>query len=203
MPNHRSYVDFLAISYILFNYDIPIPVIAAGIRKYLYEYKQQNTIQDCIACKHFPDMVVLLTHTHFSLSTPWSSRRDEDSWGDTAPLWSFLYPPCHRLWQTVLGRVVRIHQNHREGKIQPHCPFSQNSVKYSLIHLRVVILGHLWTGFYNCSMCFLQKGFAPVEFYVEGLRSRTLKSLVPKLGMKHVSILMLCSKRANNALQDG
>lgn len=27
-----------------------------------------------------------------------------------------------------------------------------------------------------------QKGIAPVEFYVEGLRSRTLKSLVPKLG---------------------
>lgn len=37
MPNHRSYVDFLAISYILFSYDIPVPVIAAGIRKYLFE----------------------------------------------------------------------------------------------------------------------------------------------------------------------
>lgn len=32
MPNHRSYIDFLVISYILFTYDIPIPVIAAGIR---------------------------------------------------------------------------------------------------------------------------------------------------------------------------
>lgn len=37
MPNHRSYMDFLAISYILFSYDIPLPVIAAGIRKYLFE----------------------------------------------------------------------------------------------------------------------------------------------------------------------
>lgn len=37
MPNHRSYVDFLAISYVLFIYDIPLPVIAAGIRKYLFE----------------------------------------------------------------------------------------------------------------------------------------------------------------------
>lgn len=37
MPNHRSYIDFLAISYIMFSYDIPIPVIAAGIRKYLFE----------------------------------------------------------------------------------------------------------------------------------------------------------------------
>lgn len=43
MPNHRSYVDFLVISYILFNYDIPVPVIAAGIRKYLFDIKQQNT----------------------------------------------------------------------------------------------------------------------------------------------------------------
>lgn len=36
MPNHRSYIDFLVVSYILFNYDIPVPVIAAGIRKYLF-----------------------------------------------------------------------------------------------------------------------------------------------------------------------
>ena len=39
MPNHRSYIDFLAISYILFTYDIPLPVIAAGIGKYLFEFK--------------------------------------------------------------------------------------------------------------------------------------------------------------------
>lgn len=44
MPNHRSYVDFLVISYILFTYDIPVPVIAAGIRKYLFELKQQRVI---------------------------------------------------------------------------------------------------------------------------------------------------------------
>lgn len=40
MPNHRSYVDFLAISFILFCYDVPVPVIAAGIRKYLFESKK-------------------------------------------------------------------------------------------------------------------------------------------------------------------
>lgn len=40
MPNHRSYVDFLVISYIMFTYDLPIPVIAAGIRKYLFGFKQ-------------------------------------------------------------------------------------------------------------------------------------------------------------------
>ncbi|TNN61604.1 Dihydroxyacetone phosphate acyltransferase [Liparis tanakae] len=32
----------------------------------------------------------------------------------------------------------------------------------------------------------IKKGFAPLEFYVEGLRSRTLKSLMPKLGMMHM-----------------
>lgn len=110
-----------------------------------------------IACKHFPDMVVLLTHAHFSLSSPWSSRRDEDSRGDTAPLRSFLYPSCHRFWQTVLGGVVRIHQNHREGKIQPHCPFRQSSVKYSLIHVRLVIFDHLWTGFLTVQCVFCRK----------------------------------------------
>ncbi|TSO15206.1 Phosphatidate phosphatase LPIN1 [Bagarius yarrelli] len=37
MPNHRSYVDFLVLSYIMFTYDLSLPVIAAGIRKYLLE----------------------------------------------------------------------------------------------------------------------------------------------------------------------
>lgn len=32
----------------------------------------------------------------------------------------------------------------------------------------------------------VKKGHAPMEFYVEGLRSRTLKSLAPKLGMMHM-----------------
>lgn len=48
MPNHRSYVDFLVISYILFTYDIPVPVIAAGIRKYLFESKRQNIIDNIV-----------------------------------------------------------------------------------------------------------------------------------------------------------
>ncbi|KAG9344790.1 hypothetical protein JZ751_010477 [Albula glossodonta] len=32
----------------------------------------------------------------------------------------------------------------------------------------------------------VRTGYAPIEFYVEGLRSRTLKSLKPKLGMLHM-----------------
>lgn len=35
LPNHRSYMDFMVLSYIMFTYDLSIPVIAAGIRKYL------------------------------------------------------------------------------------------------------------------------------------------------------------------------
>lgn len=48
MPNHRSYMDFLAISYILFSYDIPVPVIAAGIRKYLFDSERERVIRQML-----------------------------------------------------------------------------------------------------------------------------------------------------------
>lgn len=35
----------------------------------------------------------------------------------------------------------------------------------------------------------VRTGYAPLEFYVEGLRSRTLKSLTPKLGKLVVNIV--------------
>lgn len=31
LPTHRSYADFLLISYLCFTLDIPLPVIAAGM----------------------------------------------------------------------------------------------------------------------------------------------------------------------------
>lgn len=49
MPNHRSYMDFLAISYILFSYDIPVPVIAAGIRKYLFDSGRERMIRQMLS----------------------------------------------------------------------------------------------------------------------------------------------------------
>lgn len=49
MPNHRSYMDFLAISYILFSYDIPVPVIAAGIRKYLFDSERERMIRQMLS----------------------------------------------------------------------------------------------------------------------------------------------------------
>jgi glycerone phosphate O-acyltransferase len=33
MPTHRSYMDFLLISYIFYEYDLPLPVIAAAMGK--------------------------------------------------------------------------------------------------------------------------------------------------------------------------
>ena len=33
LPSHRSYVDFLMLSYLLYTYDLALPVIAAGIGK--------------------------------------------------------------------------------------------------------------------------------------------------------------------------
>ncbi|KAJ3607274.1 hypothetical protein NHX12_026785, partial [Muraenolepis orangiensis] len=35
MPSHRSYLDFLIVSYLMFTYDLPIPVIAAGVPFYI------------------------------------------------------------------------------------------------------------------------------------------------------------------------
>ncbi|XP_075388144.1 dihydroxyacetone phosphate acyltransferase isoform X3 [Tenrec ecaudatus] len=31
LPSHRSYIDFLILSFLLYNYDLPVPVIAAGM----------------------------------------------------------------------------------------------------------------------------------------------------------------------------
>ncbi|XP_069578972.1 dihydroxyacetone phosphate acyltransferase [Brachyistius frenatus] len=104
MPNHRSYVDFLVISYILFTYDIPIPVIAAGI--------------------------------------PLAGMK-------------------------VVGEILR-----RSGAF-----FIRRGIRSDKLY---------WAVLSEYVRTIVRKGFAPVEFYVEGLRSRTLKSLTPKLGMMHM-----------------
>jgi 1-acyl-sn-glycerol-3-phosphate acyltransferase len=31
LPSHRSYIDFMMLSFLLYNYDLPVPVIAAGM----------------------------------------------------------------------------------------------------------------------------------------------------------------------------
>ncbi|XP_042359374.1 dihydroxyacetone phosphate acyltransferase [Plectropomus leopardus] len=104
MPNHRSYVDFLVISYILFTYDIPIPVIAAGI--------------------------------------PLAGMK-------------------------MVGEILR-----RSGAFFIRRAIGSDKLYWAVLseYVRTIV----------------KRGFAPVEFYIEGLRSRTLKSLIPKLGMMHM-----------------
>uniref|UniRef100_A0A8C4GQS1 Glyceronephosphate O-acyltransferase 2 n=1 Tax=Dicentrarchus labrax TaxID=13489 RepID=A0A8C4GQS1_DICLA len=104
MPNHRSYMDFLAISYILFTYDIPVPVIAAGI--------------------------------------PLAGMK-------------------------MVGEILR-----RSGAF-----FIRRAIGSDKLY---------WAVLSEYVKTIVRRGFAPVEFYVEGLRSRTLKSLLPKLGMMHM-----------------
>ncbi|XP_063079768.1 dihydroxyacetone phosphate acyltransferase [Engraulis encrasicolus] len=104
MPNHRSYVDFLIISYILFTYDLSIPVIAAGL--------------------------------------PLSGMK-------------------------LVGEILR-----RSGAF-----FIRRAIGTDKLY---------WAVLSEYVRTIVKTGYAPVEFYVEGLRSRTLKSLNPKLGMMHM-----------------
>lgn len=104
MPNHRSYVDFLAISYILFSHDIPVPLIAAGI--------------------------------------PLAGMK-------------------------IVGEILR-----RSGAF-----FIRRAIGSDKLY---------WAVLSEYIKTIVRKRIAPVEFYVEGLRSRTLKSQVPKLGMMHM-----------------
>ncbi|KAF7666551.1 hypothetical protein LDENG_00101430 [Lucifuga dentata] len=104
MPNHRSYVDFLVISYIMFTFDLPVPVIAAGI--------------------------------------PLAGMK-------------------------VVGEILR-----GSGAFFIRRATGSNSLYWAVMSEYVKTI--------------VRRGFAPLEFFVEGLRSRTLKSLTPKLGMMHM-----------------
>ncbi|XP_041660588.1 dihydroxyacetone phosphate acyltransferase [Cheilinus undulatus] len=144
MPNHRSYVDFLVISYILFTYDIPVPVIAAGIRKYLLK----KTMTECIENKR----IVIKYHSLFLFG-----------WTLTS-----LYPNCKALaGMKMVGEILR-----RSGAF-----FIRRAIGSDKLY---------WAVLSEYVKTIVRRGFAPVEFYVEGLRSRTLKSLTPKLGMMHM-----------------
>ncbi|XP_037101053.1 dihydroxyacetone phosphate acyltransferase-like isoform X2 [Syngnathus acus] len=101
LPSHRSYTDFLVISYIMFTYDVPLPVIASGLA--------------LAGMKLMGEMLRRCGAFYI--------RRDIAS---------------NRLYCEVLSEYVK-----------------------SLV----------------------RTGFAPVEFYIEGYRSRSLKSLTPKQGM--------------------
>ena len=44
MPSHRSYLDFLLVSYVFFHYDLPLPVIAAAMGKYDFFFEDDCMI---------------------------------------------------------------------------------------------------------------------------------------------------------------
>uniref|UniRef100_G3NUZ4 Glyceronephosphate O-acyltransferase n=1 Tax=Gasterosteus aculeatus aculeatus TaxID=481459 RepID=G3NUZ4_GASAC len=104
LPSHRSYMDFLLMSYLLYTYDLTLPVIAAGM--------------DFMGMKFVGEM--------FRMSGAFFIRR---SFGG------------NKLYWAVFSEYVKT---------------------------------------------MLKNGFAPVEFFLEGTRSRTSKSLIPKLGLLNI-----------------
>lgn len=104
LPSHRSYMDFLLMSYILYTYDLALPVIAAGM--------------DFMGMKFVGEML--------RMSGAFFIRR---SFGGDKLYWS------------VFSEYVKT---------------------------------------------MLKNGFAPIEFFLEGTRSRTSKSLTPKLGLLNI-----------------
>ncbi|XP_053153930.1 dihydroxyacetone phosphate acyltransferase isoform X2 [Hemicordylus capensis] len=104
LPSHRSYIDFLLLSYVLYTYDMALPVIAAGI--------------DFLGMK-------------------------------------------------VVGELLR-----KGGGFFMRRTFGGNKL--------------YWAVFAEYVKTMLKTGYAPVEFYLEGTRSRTAKTLTPKYGLLNI-----------------
>ncbi|XP_069810759.1 dihydroxyacetone phosphate acyltransferase [Dendropsophus ebraccatus] len=104
LPSHRSYIDFLMMSYILYTYDLALPVIAAGM--------------DFMGMK-------------------------------------------------IVGELLRM-----SGAFFMRRTFRGNKL--------------YWAVFAEYVKTMLRNGYAPVEFFVEGQRSRTCKTLTPKFGLLSV-----------------
>ncbi|KAJ8275149.1 hypothetical protein COCON_G00097740 [Conger conger] len=104
LPSHRSYIDFLMMSYVLYTYDLALPVIAAGM--------------DFLGMKFVGEML--------RMSGAFFIRR---SFGGDKLYWA------------VFSEYVKT---------------------------------------------MLRNGYAPIEFFLEGTRSRTCKSLTPKLGLLNI-----------------
>lgn len=70
LPSHRSYIDFLMLSYLLYTYDLALPVIAAGIGKYVLltvfsgfrELVASNLVAATIVVLNFCSKYVWLKH---------------------------------------------------------------------------------------------------------------------------------------------
>ncbi|XP_005291306.2 dihydroxyacetone phosphate acyltransferase isoform X1 [Chrysemys picta bellii] len=106
LPSHRSYIDFLMLSYLFYTYDLALPVIAAGM--------------DFLGMK-------------------------------------------------IVGELLR-----RSGAFFIRRTFGGNRL--------------YWAVFAEYVKTMLRNGYAPIEFFLEGTRSRTAKTLTPKFGL--LSIVM-------------
>ncbi|XP_061480431.1 dihydroxyacetone phosphate acyltransferase isoform X2 [Rhineura floridana] len=104
LPSHRSYIDFLLLSYVLYTYDLTLPVIAAGI--------------DFLGMK-------------------------------------------------IVGELLR-----KSGAFFMRRTFGGNRL--------------YWAVFAEYVKTLLKNGYAPIEFYLEGTRSRTAKTLTPKFGLLNI-----------------
>ncbi|XP_063078980.1 dihydroxyacetone phosphate acyltransferase isoform X2 [Engraulis encrasicolus] len=104
LPSHRSYMDFLMMSYLLYTYDLTLPVIAAGM--------------DFMSMKFVGEML--------RMSGAFFIRR---SFGGDKLYWA------------VFSEYVKT---------------------------------------------ILRNGYSPIEFFLEGTRSRTSKSLTPKTGLLNI-----------------
>ncbi|XP_021564025.1 dihydroxyacetone phosphate acyltransferase isoform X4 [Carlito syrichta] len=104
LPSHRSYIDFLILSFLLYNYDLPVPVIAAGM--------------DFLGMK-------------------------------------------------VVSELLRM-----SGAFFMRRTFGGNKL--------------YWAVFSEYVKTMLRNGYAPVEFFLEGTRSRSAKTLPPKFGLLNI-----------------
>ncbi|KAI6052575.1 dihydroxyacetone phosphate acyltransferase isoform X1 [Marmota monax] len=104
LPSHRSYIDFLMLSFLLYNYDLPVPVIAAGM--------------------------------------------------------DFL-------GMRLVGELLRM-----SGAFFMRRTFGGNKL--------------YWAVFSEYVKTMLRNGYAPVEFFLEGTRSRSAKTLTPKFGLLNI-----------------
>lgn len=118
VPSHRSYADFILMSYVCFTYNIEIPAIAAGMGNI--------HLNKFVACK-------LL-----------SSAID-----------------FHAMWG--MGSVLR-----DTGAFFMRRSFNNDNL--------------YWDTFKEYVNVIIAKGEQGMEFFIEGTRSRTGKSLTPKIG---------------------
>lgn len=57
LPSHRSYMDFLLMSYLLYTYDLALPVIAAGMGK---NWSEHVRVRVCVP--HFDPVIQFHRH---------------------------------------------------------------------------------------------------------------------------------------------